>query len=101
MRYEWDPEKRNANWRKHRIRFEDAIRVFDDPYRNDVDATEDEYGEERQAVIGRMDQSRLAVLLVVYTDRPPDLRTSGPPDLRTSGPPENHLGSCRRQRGSQ
>ena len=74
MRYEWDPEKRNANWRKHRVRFEDAIRVFDDPYRNDVDATEDEYGEERRAVIGRMDQSRLSVLLVVYTDRPPDIR---------------------------
>lgn len=74
MRYEWDPEKRNANWRKHRIRFEDAVRVFDDPYRNDVDVTEDEYGEERWAVIGRMDQSRLAVLFVVYTDRPPDIR---------------------------
>jgi uncharacterized DUF497 family protein len=29
MKFEWDPEKNRINLRKHGVRFEDAIRVFD------------------------------------------------------------------------
>lgn len=28
---DWDPAKNRQNWRKHRIRFEDACCVFEDP----------------------------------------------------------------------
>ena len=31
MSFEFDPQKAQSNWRKHRVRFEDAEPVFDDP----------------------------------------------------------------------
>ena len=44
MSFEFDSNKVDANWQKHRIRFEDVEHVFDDPYaltKPDLD-TEDE-----------------------------------------------------------
>jgi uncharacterized DUF497 family protein len=32
MRFEWDDEKNRLNLRKHDVRFETAVLVFDDPY---------------------------------------------------------------------
>jgi uncharacterized protein len=32
MRFEWDEQKNRQNLRKHDVRFETAILVFDDPY---------------------------------------------------------------------
>ena len=32
MSFEFDPNKADANWHKHRVRFEDVEPVFDDPY---------------------------------------------------------------------
>ena len=32
MRFEWDEDKNRQNLRKHDVRFETAILVFDDPY---------------------------------------------------------------------
>jgi uncharacterized DUF497 family protein len=32
MRFEWDEHKNRQNLRKHDVRFETAILVFDDPY---------------------------------------------------------------------
>jgi uncharacterized DUF497 family protein len=32
MRFEWDERKNRENLRKHRVRFETAVLVFDDPY---------------------------------------------------------------------
>ena len=32
MRFEWDEVKNQSNFRKHKVRFETAILVFDDPY---------------------------------------------------------------------
>ena len=31
-RFEWDPVKAEANWRKHGVSFETAMRVFADPF---------------------------------------------------------------------
>jgi uncharacterized DUF497 family protein len=41
--YEWDPEKAEANLRKHRIDFADAVSVFSDPLALTIP---DEFGEE-------------------------------------------------------
>lgn len=30
MRFEWDPNKAVANWKKHRVSFEEARTVFED-----------------------------------------------------------------------
>ena len=63
--FEWDEEKAAANFRKHGIRFETAVRVFEDP---DIKDYYDDYHsrrEERYQVIGKVNQ----ILFVVYTER--------------------------------
>ncbi|MBU2733887.1 BrnT family toxin [Acidithiobacillus ferridurans] len=32
IRFEWDSAKAEANWHKHKVRFEIAARVFADPF---------------------------------------------------------------------
>lgn len=64
--YEWDEAKNQANIRKHRIDFRDAIRVFDKPTLDIVDDRHD-YGEVRTNSIG--DLGGLAIVLVTHTDR--------------------------------
>ncbi len=50
--FEWDNNKAAANWQKHRVTFDQAIKVFDDPMvLEEIDDRED-YGEERINVIG-------------------------------------------------
>jgi hypothetical protein len=64
--FEWNDEKAKANFRKHRVSFEDAQRVFDDLGAiHDLD-TRINYGEDRMIVIGRVFD---LVLAVVYTER--------------------------------
>jgi len=48
---EWDGRKEEANNRKHGVRFEDAVTVFDDE--RDVTICEDRFGEPRLVTIGR------------------------------------------------
>ena len=45
--FEWDDEKAAANWRRHGVSFDHAIRAFRDPFTIErIDERED-YGEER------------------------------------------------------
>jgi uncharacterized protein len=30
MSYEWDPDKEKSNYKKHRVKFADAVGVFED-----------------------------------------------------------------------
>ena len=46
----WDADKADANWRKHRVRFEDAATVFADPLFVLADASRND--EARDALIG-------------------------------------------------
>ena len=69
MSFEFDPQKAQANWRKHRVRFEDAEPVFDDPQaltREDPDVT----AEQRWLSVGCDALGR--VLTVCYTLRGED-----------------------------
>ena len=64
MRFEWDEQKNRQNLRKHDVRFETAMLVFDDPYaltRRDF-TPED---EERWITVGAIDPG--SILLVVHT----------------------------------
>lgn len=64
IRFEWDEAKDRANRRKHGISFEEAARVFLDPYHLSVqDRHED--GEERWQTIGMV--HGLIALLVAHT----------------------------------
>lgn len=62
MDFVWDADKASANREKHRLSFEAATLVFDDPMlTHEVDPHPD---EDRWRVIGRVNQT---TLFVVYT----------------------------------
>lgn len=65
IRFVWDPEKAETNWRDHQVRFEVATRVFADPFaRTAQDRIEN--GEARWQTLGVVDGSCL-MLLVAHT----------------------------------
>ena len=65
MNYEWDPNKAKSNYKKHGIRFADAVGVFEDE--NAITIEDDHMKEDRFITIGRDFLSR--ILVVVYTFR--------------------------------
>ena len=52
MIFDWAPWKADSNTRKHRVTLGFGVRVFDDPWHVDVDASRDEDGEKRRKAIG-------------------------------------------------
>lgn len=66
MRVEWDEDKNDANIRKHRVDFETARAVFEDPFRTDTCDDREDYGEERWISTG---YAGLRLLTVVYVER--------------------------------
>ena len=66
MRYQWDSEKAELNFRKHGVRFSDAVSVFEDDLALTI---EDECFEERRWVtLGQDLFGRLLVLVYVLRD---------------------------------
>ena len=64
MRFEWDENKNQLNLRKHDVRFETAVLVFDDPYAiTQRDRNFDD--EERWITAGAIGPG--SILLVVHT----------------------------------
>ena len=72
MQFEWDPEKAQANRRKHKVSFEEAVTVFYDPLSATFDDQEHSVGEQRLITIGFSSQGRL--LVVSHTERGEALR---------------------------
>ena len=64
IRFVWDDEKAEANWRKHGVRFEKAIEVFKDPLCV-TRFNRFENGEERYQTTGSVGPHKL--LLVIHT----------------------------------
>ncbi len=64
MRFEWDEQKNRQNLRKHDVRFETAMLVFDDPYALAQRDFTSEY-EERWLTVGAIGPG--SILLVVHT----------------------------------
>ena len=65
MSYEWDPNKEKSNFRKHGIKFADAVGVFEDE--NAITMEDDDARESRFITIGMDFLNR--ILVVVYTFR--------------------------------
>jgi len=65
MEFEWDENKNRKNVEKHKIGFEEARTVFDDPDAIEIEASRD--GEYRIIRIGKT--ATKFILLVVYTLR--------------------------------
>src|ERR1700720_1834614 len=66
VRFEWDEAKAESNLRKHRVRFEDAMLVFADPFAL-VEQDRSEGGELRWQTLGLV--GGIVLLLVAHTVR--------------------------------
>ena len=67
MRFEWDPVKARANLAKHRVRFEIAREVRDDPL-HVVLPDRFEGGEQRWHAVGTVGSVTVLVVVHVYPD---------------------------------
>ncbi len=65
MKFEWDEEKNTKNKIKHKISFETAAHVFDDPECIEMYDFEHSISEDRYIALGKVGE----VLFVVYTER--------------------------------
>ena len=63
--FQWDDEKAELNWQKHRINFEDAALVFADENRIERFDYEHSADEDRYITIGKVNK----ILFVIYTER--------------------------------
>jgi len=70
MRYIWDVKKDRANAKKHAIRFEDAVGIWNDFVFDRIEDSLD-YEEERLLAIGLINGIEI---VVVYTERREDRR---------------------------
>ena len=67
MEFEWDEDKAAANLANHKVSFDEAKTVFDDPLYVDFYDPDHSYAEHRYLIVGESRQGRL--LIVSYTER--------------------------------
>jgi uncharacterized DUF497 family protein len=67
-RFEWDDAKAAANFRKHGVRFVEAITAFDDPFALVAFDDEHSHAEAREILIGRATRDVLVVVFAVHVD---------------------------------
>ncbi len=68
MEFEWNQSKNERNVGKHRISFQDAILVFNDPRRLEIDTTRPEHGEQGSKAIGNVGPFVIAVIFTTRGD---------------------------------
>ncbi len=71
-KYEWDENKAHENLLNHRVSFEEAETVFDDPLAITLPDPDHSIGEDRFIDIGQSNQQR--ILVVSYTERRNNIR---------------------------
>ena len=65
LKFEWDSDKAEKNFKKHGIRFEIAARVFlDENNFDDYDEIHSDF-EDRYKIVGKVRE----ILVVIYTER--------------------------------
>ena len=64
--FEWDPNKAEANLRKHGVSFEEGITVFGDPLSMNMPDPDHSASERRYIVLGMSERYRL--LVVCYAE---------------------------------
>ena len=72
LNFEWDQAKARINVKRHRITFEEAKTVFEDPFSITILDTDHSLEEERYIDIGMSVNGR--VLIVAYTERRTNIR---------------------------
>ncbi len=68
MQFEWNTEKAKANLKNHKVSFDEAKTVFDDPLFVIFADPDHSFEENRFVIMGESNQNRL--LVVSYTERP-------------------------------
>lgn len=71
MEFEWDDTKAAINLSRHGVDFADAIRVFFDPFRLELEDNRFDYGESRFRMLGEVNGLLLAV---IFTERENSIR---------------------------
>lgn len=72
MKFEWDKNKAEKNLGKHRISFDEAKTIFDDPLYVDFYDVDHSAEQERYLIVGRSNRGTL--LIVSYTEREDSIR---------------------------
>jgi uncharacterized DUF497 family protein len=72
LNFEWDRSKARINAKRHKVTFEEAKTVFDDPFSVTIHDPDHSLDEERFIDIGMSAKERL--LVVVYTERGTHIR---------------------------
>jgi len=72
LTFEWDEEKAKANLRKHRVSFEEAKTIFNDPSLLTFPDPEHSISEQRYLNIGLSSKGR--VLVLIHTERGETIR---------------------------
>ena len=72
MHFEWDRAKADANRRKHRVTFDEAVSVFYDPLSATFPDPDSSRSAERLITIGHSSRQRL--LVVVHTEQSETIR---------------------------
>ena len=70
--FEWDESKAIANWRKHKVSFEEATTVFNDPFLATFPDAAHSDDEQRYISIGASNEG--SIIIIVHTDRGPNIR---------------------------
>ena len=70
-RFEWDPRKAAANWRDHKVTFDQAIEAISDPFSIEWIDQREAFGEERINLLGMYEG---VILHVTYTERTDRIR---------------------------
>ena len=65
LKFVWDSEKAEKNYKKHKIRFENATHVFFDDFKIDEFDEIHSDDEDRYKIIGKVGK----ILVVIYTER--------------------------------
>ncbi len=71
MRFEWDERKAASNLKKHKVHFDEASTVFDDPLAYIFDDEDHSIDEQREIIIGYSILNRF--LLVCFTEPAEDV----------------------------
>ena len=66
LRFEWDPKKAAANFRKHGVSFEDAETVFADEHAKLIDDPDHSDEEDRFVLLGLSSSLRVLVVCHCY-----------------------------------
>jgi uncharacterized DUF497 family protein len=72
LTFEWDEAKDLANQKKHGIGFDEAKTVFGDP--RSITIADEAHSDEEDRFVDIGLSSRGRVIVVCYTDRPPNIR---------------------------